>query len=122
MKTDAIARVSALKFCPQCGTMMILRRENGKLYWVCPNCSYREEAKATSNFTILKQQIKHSEKEKTVVIKEPPLETLPKTRAICPRCGYHEAYYWVVQTRRADEPPTRFFKCVRCGYVWREYD
>ncbi|RLG87398.1 MAG: transcription factor S, partial [Thermoprotei archaeon] len=40
----------------------------------------------------------------------------------CPRCGYDEVYYWEVQTRAADEPTTRFFKCARCGYVWREYE
>ena len=112
-----------MKFCPRCGSLMVPRNIDGKVVWVCPSCGYREEANNPTAITLLKQRIKHDEKEKLVVIdqtKKP--EALPKTRAICPRCGYHEAYYWVVQTRKADEPPTRFFKCVRCGYVWREYD
>ncbi|RLG10996.1 MAG: transcription factor S, partial [Thaumarchaeota archaeon] len=41
---------------------------------------------------------------------------------ICPKCGNREAYYWAVQTRSADEPMTRFFRCTKCGYTWREYD
>ncbi|MCK4973458.1 MAG: transcription factor S, partial [Candidatus Heimdallarchaeota archaeon] len=29
---------------------------------------------------------------------------------------------WMVQTRSADESPTRFFRCTACGETWREYD
>ena len=114
-----------MKFCPRCGALMMLRIENGKRVWVCPSCGYREEVNPQSaqQSMVLKQRIDHHPRERLVVIdKSKQEENLPKTRAICPRCGYHEAYYWLVQTRRADEPPTRFFKCVRCGYVWREYD
>ncbi|MBI2112883.1 transcription factor S, partial [Candidatus Woesearchaeota archaeon] len=25
------------------------------------------------------------------------------------------------QTRGADEPETRFFRCTKCNYTWREY-
>ncbi len=113
-----------VRFCPRCGSLMVPRNIDGRMVWVCPSCGYREEAGGdTAQLTVLRHQIKHDVKERIIVIdqsKRP--EALPKTRAICPRCGYHEAYYWVVQTRKADEPPTRFFKCVRCGYTWREYD
>ena len=40
----------------------------------------------------------------------------------CPKCGHDEAYYKIIQTRRADEPPTRIYKCTKCGHVWREYE
>ena len=30
--------------------------------------------------------------------------------------------YWEIQTRSADESPTRFFKCLSCSKQWREYD
>jgi len=49
------------------------------------------------------------------------IDFIPKTYE-CPKCGHNEAYYWFMQTRAADEPPTRFYKCTRCGYVWREYE
>jgi len=114
-----------MKFCPRCGSLMVVKTVNGKKVWMCPSCGYTEEIKDDGSVSalVLKQRIKHSEKERLVVIpKDINWEAMPKTRVTCPRCGYHEAYYWVVQTRRADEPPTRFFKCVRCGYVWREYD
>ncbi|MCD6114052.1 MAG: transcription factor S, partial [Thermoprotei archaeon] len=40
----------------------------------------------------------------------------------CPKCGNREAYVWMMQTRAADEPPTRFYRCTKCGYTWREYE
>ncbi len=105
---------------------MIPKREGDKLVYRCPKCGYQEvvEAKGkNSGMKVLATTIKHSEKERLVVITQSFEEKLlPKTRVQCPRCGHDEAYYWVVQTRRADEPPTRFYKCTRCGYVWREYD
>ncbi len=100
------------------------KRENNRLIYVCPKCGYREDASsALSQSRVLVTTIKHSEKEKLIIVSE-DLEgkLLPKVKIRCPRCGHDEAYYWVVQTRRADEPPTRFYKCVKCGYVWREYD
>lgn len=113
-----------MRFCPRCGTLMTLRRNEGKMVWMCPNCGYVEDYNPSSlQFTVLRQTIKHTEKEKIVVVEEKPPETLPVTKGVvCPKCGHNEAYYWIVQTRRADEPPTRFFKCTRCGHVWREYD
>ncbi len=113
-----------MKFCPKCGSLMIARRENGRVVYVCPRCGYREEPGAGSAKRILVASIKHTEKERIIVAASENLEErlLPKVKIQCPRCGHDEAYYWTVQTRRADEPPTRFYKCTRCGYVWREYD
>ncbi|MEM0142231.1 MAG: zinc ribbon domain-containing protein [Candidatus Rehaiarchaeum fermentans] len=39
----------------------------------------------------------------------------------CPKCGQKKIVSWMEQTRSADEPPTRFYKCANCGYTWREY-
>ncbi len=48
-------------------------------------------------------------------------ETNPKIKITCGKCGNNAAYYWTQQTRGADEPETRFFKCSKCNYTWREY-
>ncbi len=39
----------------------------------------------------------------------------------CPKCGQKKVISWTEQTRASDEPPTRFYKCLNCGYTWREY-
>ena len=50
------------------------------------------------------------------------INTRPTTNVICPKCGHGKAEWWLQQTRSADEAETRFFKCLKCRYTWREYD
>ena len=49
------------------------------------------------------------------------VEIHPKIKIECSKCKNKVAYYWTQQTRGADEPETRFFKCTKCNYTWREY-
>ena len=118
-----------MKFCPKCGGLMYPRKENGKSVLICRSCGYKlelggGEESAVKTYT-LRKKLAHTEKEKTIIIDDESKlpEVLPKTRDVtCPRCGHNEAYYWFMQTRAADEPPTRFYKCTKCGHVWREYE
>ncbi len=110
-----------MKFCPKCGNLMTIKEIKGKRYWVCPKCNYKEEAKREK--MIIGEEIKRDESKKIVVFgKGEELEQLPVTKVICPKCGNDEAYWWVQQTRAADEPPTTFYKCKKCGYTWRTYE
>ncbi len=114
-----------MKFCPKCGGVMVPVKQGGKVVLRCTRCGYTMEVGSSRELSVYRvtNVIEHSEKEKTIVISERDVKGLPITRdVVCPRCGWREAYYWVVQTRAADEPATRFFKCTKCGYVWREYD
>ncbi len=97
-----------MKFCKKCGSILIPK--NGKLY--CPNCKIYYEGKLE-----VKEKVK-----KEVKIKEEVKVSMEKVTAVCPKCGNREAYFWIKQTRAPDEAPTRFYKCTKCGYVWREYE
>ncbi len=97
-------------FCPKCGSILVNKK--GKL--VCSSCG--ESAKQGK----IKESGKKTTKKSVAVMKEEP-EVHPKTRAECSKCGNKEAFFWTVQTRSADEPPTRFYKCTKCGHIWREY-
>ncbi len=101
------------------------KRKDGKTILVCPKCGYTldPDEKTGASYKI-SSKIKHSPKEKTIVIDSEAPETLPKLKDVvyCPKCGHNEVYYWIMQTRAADEPPTRFYRCVKCGHVWREYE
>ncbi len=96
-------------FCPKCGSIAI----NKKNKLVCINCG--EEIKSSK----IKESAKENEKSFGAIEEEPEIH--PKTDETCPKCGNNEAYYWSVQTRAADESPTRFYKCTKCSHVWREY-
>ena len=39
----------------------------------------------------------------------------------CEKCHGKEGVWWSFQTRSADEPETRFYKCTKCNYTWRDY-
>lgn len=112
------------RFCPRCGGLLRPYKHGNKTFLICMRCKYKIEASQKDLDTYkLSVKITHSEKEKTIIISSDKIEGLPITKeVICPRCGYNEAYYWMMQTRAADEPATRFFKCTKCGYTWREYD
>ncbi len=65
--------------------------------------------------------IETREKETVVIDSESDGPTLPKTKARCPECGNNEAFWVLRQTRAADEPETRIYRCTKCSHSWREY-
>ncbi len=100
-----------MKFCKKCGSIMILK--DGR--FVCRKCGYEEKAEE-KEFVI---ESKRNDNDIPVI--EEKVETLPKTKVVCPYCGNTEAYWWIRQMRAADEPETRFYRCTKCGKTWREY-
>ena len=64
---------------------------------------------------------KKKKREEITVVTEKQGEVLPVTKYDCKKCVNNEAYFWTVQTRSADEPETKFYKCTKCGNVNREY-
>ncbi len=86
--------------------------EDGK--YVCSACDSTEE------FGKAQVIVTGSQEKETAVIDE-DVATLPKTRIPCEECGHTEAYFVIRQTRAADEPETRIYRCCKCNYSWREY-
>ncbi len=101
-------------FCPKCGSIMMPSRKEGKKITLC-KCGYSSKEITPS----LKETIKKSPSTLGVVKNE--ASTLPKTEAECPKCSHKTAFYWMMQTRAADEGETKFLKCESCNYTWRDY-
>ena len=109
-----------MKFCPKCGSIMMPKNVDGTRMLVCTNCGYKEPMPEDTRIYRIDNKIKHNPREEIVVVEE-NMKPMPTARVFCPKCGYKEAYVWQVQTRSADEPPTTFYRCKRCGHTWREY-
>jgi DNA-directed RNA polymerase subunit M len=104
-----------MEFCPKCGTVMF--PQDNKLE--C-KCGYEKKiTKEVINKYKVSEEVKSKE---SIIFTNDKITTLPTTRAICPKCKNKEAFWWLQQTRRADESETRFLRCSACGYTWREYD
>ena len=91
------------------------KKEKGKNVMSC-SCGYSDKAAKTEIKEVVEQQ------DEIQVIEEGAQDDqLPITDAKCEKCSHDKARFWLVQTRAGDEPETRFFKCVECKHVWREY-
>lgn len=109
-----------MEFCEKCGDLMIPQKKGKNTYLVCRKCERRKLAKKREYNLVVSSK---AEKKGVVVVeKKHRVEVLPTTMAQCPKCEFNQAYWWMQQTRAADEPPTRFFKCARCNHVWRAYE
>lgn len=101
-----------MEFCPKCGAVLIQKRKTDG----CPRCNYyaKEKVKITSSEKI-------EEKKEVVVVSNKDTQVLPIVGEKCRKCDNDKAYFWTVQTRSGDEAETKFFKCTKCEYTWREY-
>jgi len=100
-------------FCPKCKSLLF--PSEGKL--VCKRCGAEVEQKQKEK----RQVISHKSREKETAVMDEISGTLPTAVVECPECGHKKAYWVLRQTRAADEPETRIFRCCKCQHSWREY-
>uniref|UniRef100_A0A6U5GW28 DNA-directed RNA polymerase subunit n=1 Tax=Calcidiscus leptoporus TaxID=127549 RepID=A0A6U5GW28_9EUKA len=105
-----------MHFCPTCANMLQLESRDGNMHFVCPTCSYlyRLKAKVSTDVLLSRKEVDD------VLGGAEAWKNADQTDASCPRCSHHRAYYQQLQIRSADEPMTTFYKCVDCGFRWRE--
>ncbi len=100
-----------MKFCPKCEVK--LKKGN------CPKCDYSETEKTEQTKKITTEE----EPDFSLLTFEGDEgeESNPTIKMDCEKCGHDEAIWWMFQTRSADEPTTRFYRCQKCKYTWRDY-
>ena len=103
-------------FCPNDKAM--LKPVAGVL--TCPKCGYQKKAVAGQN--VVKTKSVDDITKSVMEDSANKVSLLPTTdEYACEKCGNSKAYYYMRQTRSADEATTRFLECTACGYKWREY-
>jgi len=104
-----------LKFCPKCEVKL----KNGDSGLQCPSCDYIEGQKVKQTKKIVDEE----EPDFSLLTFEGTEgeDTNPTIKLDCEKCGHDEAVWWMFQTRSADEPTTRFYRCQKCKYTWRDY-
>ncbi len=107
-----------MEFCPECGKLLRPKEEKKEVYLACNSCGYRTSGEKVEEYETV-EQVKEEKVEGVAVNEGAP--NLPVTSAQCEKCHNDKSYYWLEQTRAADEAPTRFLQCVKCGHKWREY-
>ena len=106
-----------MEFCDKCGLVLVAQREGKKNVLMCRKCGYKMKDYKPMEIT---ERVEKSPLDQVIVI-EKNEEALPKTKTTCPKCNNKEAYWWIQQTRSADEAPTLFLRCAKCRHSWREY-
>jgi DNA-directed RNA polymerase subunit M len=106
-----------MEFCEKCSSVLVTKKVKGKMVLTCKKCGFKLAKYKPLEIT---ETVKKEPLDDIIII-EKNEEMLPKTRAVCPKCGNKEAFWWIQQTRSADEAPTLFLRCIKCKYSWREY-
>ncbi len=109
-----------MEFCPKCNCVLLEDRKKKVL--VCRKCKYEKPLAGGEGQRFVEAL---NSKPAELIVKDGDKKkdnTLPVTKAECKKCGNLEAYYWMMQTRSADEPSTRFYRCTKCNFTWREYE
>ncbi|MDQ5869430.1 MAG: transcription factor S [Thermoproteota archaeon] len=97
------------------------RYEEGLL--LCPKCGFstnRDETEIGISSTANSFDRGSGSVLKVLDIDKAP-DTLPTTSTDCPKCGNNLAFWWMLQTRSADEATTQFYRCTQCSHTWRNY-
>ena len=102
-----------MEFCPKCGSIILLKE--GKKS-ACAKCNYKPKGKVK-----IQASEKIEKSEGVAIIDEKKISTHPIVDKKCPKCKNKKSFFWIMQTRAADESETKFYKCTKCGHTWREY-
>lgn len=108
-----------MNLCEKCGSLMLPKKENNRVSFVCRNCGSKKTAGKNDDFR-LREKMDKDPMDRIPVLSE-GTDALPKMKILCPECGNGTAAAWSRQTRSSDEPETRFYCCTKCKHTWREY-
>ncbi|MHA1910123.1 MAG: transcription factor S [Candidatus Kariarchaeaceae archaeon] len=114
-----------MDFCDDCGSMLQPKTVNGRRGLFCHTCDkiVKFVDKGEKEKYNIKGLTREEELDPMLVLEGEEMLTRPTMPLRCSECRkMTDVEYWELQTRSADESPTRFFRCTICKKTWREYD
>ena len=87
-----------------------------KFRWYCLTCDYTCPIRERVRIYV---PLEPKEQDRIVGGEEEWATAQTTNEVLCEKCGNRGAFYREMQTRSADEPMTQFFKCKKCGSVWK---
>ncbi len=93
--------------------------KKSKTILLCVKCGFKRDLEANEKVTYT-ETIEHNLiREMTTVLDESEVDTTkPIKEMYCPKCETkRKVSFWQIQTRSADESPTRFFRCVTFSFA-----
>ena len=105
-----------MHFCPFCGNLLLIERGPVGHRFFCSTCPYvcNITKKLSQHMALKRKQVDD------VLGGSDAWKDVDKTEAQCNNCGHNEAYFMQIQIRSADEPSTRFYRCVQCSCTWSD--
>lgn len=109
-----------ITFCPNCLNMLIVAPgddQNNKL--TCRTCPYEF---ILSDVEIYDRKIMKNKQVDDILGGSGAWENVDQTGIRCnvDSCDSVKAFFFQLQIRSADEPMTTFYKCIKCGFKWKE--
>jgi DNA-directed RNA polymerase subunit M len=116
-----------MKFCDDCGGMLVSEKADGESKMKCRSCGEFQEDVEADEMKVTEEKEEDPMDRLNVSSEDDEETTRPTTMKECPNCSEDkedekEHEWWMEQTRSSDEPPTRFYECTDCGNVHKEYD
>lgn len=110
-------------FCEDCGSPMeVIEETDSEVIYRCPVCNSEKNIKSTeASQGESAVQIKTKTNNPEFIDESKIKREGNKVDELCPECGNEGVWVVTMQTRAADEPPTRIYNCPECDHTWREY-
>lgn len=107
-----------MQFCPNCKNRLEDSHDNQqRAILFCRDCGFTQLSRDSSEPS---EDGQHLQSPPAIKVMDPAMsQKIPKptVEITCPNCGNDKAVWTMVQTDRADEPSTQFFRCTKCEHT-----